>query len=388
MALSADDKSSLLFKVALGVADTGPIPGKSASKAYYAENIPSRPVVYTSQIWAQTDDIPAVAPSLADGATQGVVQYFQDRPFTSMSSSNTAFYLADLIDAIPFNFEPTASYGYAIKKADGSPIAFGVGDWVLDTASGVINFYGGLPSGVDASNPPTISFYKYVGEKGGGGSASITISATEPEGAAPGAMWWNQLTGDLLLYYDDGDSQQWVSAISGAGGLWELDTATSTISTPYTVAAAAKAFKISHPLESMSETHDLMHTSVESATAELMYRGKAKCVNGEVKINLDEAGNMTEGTFVSLCSDPSCFVSNETNWTEVKGKVDGNILTIKSLSPNVELDVSWLVVATRSDPTISSLPNVDENGDYFTEIEKAESNDSIDNITISNLKVK
>ena len=40
-----------------------------------------------------------------------------------------------------------------------------------------------------------------------------------------------------------------------------------------------------------------MHTSVESATAELMYRGKAKCVNGEVEINLDEAGNMTGGDF-------------------------------------------------------------------------------------------
>ena len=88
-------------------------------------------------------------------------------------------------------------------------------------------------------NPPLISFYKYVGEKGGGGSASITISATEHDGPSPGAMWWNQLTGDLLLYYDDGDSQQWVSAISGAGGLWSLDTATSTISTPYTVAAGS-----------------------------------------------------------------------------------------------------------------------------------------------------
>ena len=58
------------------------------------------------------------------------------------------------------------------------------------------------------------------------------------------------------------------------------------------------------------------------------------------------------------------------------------------MDSGVELDISWLVVATRSDPTISSLPNVDENGEYFTEIEKAELSNSIDNITISNLNVK
>ena len=395
MAATALQLSSTLFKSLLGYGDTG-VDNDGTLKEWYQEFILAKPLVFSSQIWAQADDIPTTAPTLNHLEVQGVVQYFENVPLEPVDAdladelalkSRDCFHLEDLKDSIPLNFGD-GSYIYQITQPSGAPLAFGFKDWFLDNASGILQFYGGLPPGMDRDNPPLISFYKYVGEKGGGGSASITISATEPEGASPGAMWWNQLTGDLLLYYDDGDSQQWVSAISGAGGLWELDTATNTITSPYTVSAPSKNFRISHPLESMSETHDLLHTSVESATAELMYRGKAKCVDGEVKINLDEAGNMTEGTFVSLCSDPSCFVSNETNWAEVKGKVDGNILTIKSLSPNVELDVSWLVVATRSDPTISSLPNVDENGDYFTEIEKAESNDSIDNITISNLKVK
>ncbi|OUW84340.1 MAG: hypothetical protein CBD74_04510 [Saprospirales bacterium TMED214] len=394
MAATALQLSSTLFKSLLGYGDTG-VDNDGTLKEWYQEFILAKPLVFSSQIWAQADDIPATAPTLSDQQISGVVQYFENVPLEPVDTdladelglkSRDCFHLEDLKDSIPLNYGD-GSYIYQIKFPDGNPLAFGFKDWFLDNASGILQFYGGLPPGITRENPPLISFYKYVGEKGGGGSASITISATEPEGASPGAMWWNQLTGDLLLYYDDGDSQQWVSAISGAGGLWSLDTATSTISTPYTVAATAKAFKISHPLESMSETHDLMHTSVESAKAELMYRGKAKCVDGEVEINLDEAGNMTEGTFVSLCSDPSCFVTNSTNWSQVRGKVTGNILKIESMDSGVELDISWLVVATRSDPTISSLPNVDENGDYFTEIEKTESSNSVDNITISNLNV-
>lgn len=389
MALSADDKSSLLFKISLGFADTGPLPGGSTSKAYYAESIPSRPTVYPTQIWAETDSIPTTAPAMTNGQTLGVLQYFEDVAFTSLASSDTAFYLADLIDAVPFNFDPSGSYVYDIKKASGDPIAFGVGDWVLDTASGVINFYGSPPSGVNAANPPTISFYKYVGKKGGG-SASVTISDVAPTDPAVGDMWWNSITGDLLIYYDDGvDGPQWVTAVSSAGGLWELNAAGTEISTPYTVAASAKAFKIPHPLESMSETHDLMHTSVESDKAELLYRGKATCVDGHAEINLDEVGKMTEGTFESLAANPSCFVSNETNWSQVRGKVEGNILKIQSMDNKIDLEVSWLVVATRKDPTVLKLSNVDENGEYFTEIvRETKERPKLDDIKIGNLTIK
>ena len=36
---------------------------------------------------------------------------------------------------------------------------------------------------------------------------------------------------------------------------------------------------------------------------------------------------MTDGTFVGLCTDVSCFTSNESDWTPVKGSVSGNVLT-------------------------------------------------------------
>ena len=51
----------------------------------------------------------------------------------------------------------------------------------------------------------------YTGSSGGGGS-SVTVSATVPVSPSAGNLWWNTETGSLYIYYDDGDSQQWVSA--------------------------------------------------------------------------------------------------------------------------------------------------------------------------------
>tara|TARA_B100000212_G_C27379349_1_gene536244 strand:+ start:2095 stop:3549 length:1455 start_codon:yes stop_codon:yes gene_type:complete len=48
---------------------------------------------------------------------------------------------------------------------------------------------------------------------GGGGGASVTIGVNPPTSPAPnqGDLWWDSDDSDLHVYYDDGDSQQWVS---------------------------------------------------------------------------------------------------------------------------------------------------------------------------------
>tara|TARA_R110000772_G_scaffold99174_1_gene198775 strand:- start:50084 stop:51673 length:1590 start_codon:yes stop_codon:yes gene_type:complete len=45
-----------------------------------------------------------------------------------------------------------------------------------------------------------------------GGSASVTVANTAPGAPSEGDLWWNDDTGRLLVYYDDGDSQQFVDA--------------------------------------------------------------------------------------------------------------------------------------------------------------------------------
>lgn len=60
----------------------------------------------------------------------------------------------------------------------------------------------------------------YTGSSGtgGGGGASVTVSATAPVSPSNGDMWWNTDNGTLYLYYSDGDSSQWVSAIPTTAG--------------------------------------------------------------------------------------------------------------------------------------------------------------------------
>ena len=49
-----------------------------------------------------------------------------------------------------------------------------------------------------------------------GGSSVVTISESAPPGALNGDLWWDSTYGILKVYYDDGSSSQWVDANSGA----------------------------------------------------------------------------------------------------------------------------------------------------------------------------
>jgi hypothetical protein len=53
-----------------------------------------------------------------------------------------------------------------------------------------------------------------TGGGGGGGNASIAVSDTAPQSPTANQLWWNASTGVLSLYYDDGDSGQWVEVTS------------------------------------------------------------------------------------------------------------------------------------------------------------------------------
>jgi hypothetical protein len=44
----------------------------------------------------------------------------------------------------------------------------------------------------------------------GGGGASVTVSTTAPAEAEIGDLWYDSTSGALFIYYNDGDSTQWV----------------------------------------------------------------------------------------------------------------------------------------------------------------------------------
>jgi hypothetical protein len=133
------------------------------------------------------------------------------------------------------------------------------------------------------------------------------------------------------------------------------------------------SFKIDHPLPELNETHNLVHSFVESPQANNIYRGKVELVNGQATVNLDTVSTMTEGTFVALNRDIHCYTSNETDWDAVKGSVNGNILTIQCQNENSTATVSWLVIGERQDQHMYDTDWTDENGKVIVEPLKTQS---------------
>jgi hypothetical protein len=130
---------------------------------------------------------------------------------------------------------------------------------------------------------------------------------------------------------------------------------------------ASGSFKIDHPLESKKDTHHLVHSFVEAPQADNIYRGVVSLENGTAIINLDTVSGMSEGTFVALNTNTSCFTSNETDWDSVKGSITGNILTISCQNTSSTATISWLVVGERHDQHMIDTDWTDENGKVIVE---------------------
>ena len=135
------------------------------------------------------------------------------------------------------------------------------------------------------------------------------------------------------------------------------------------------SFKIDHPLEDKKDTHHLVHSFIEGPQADLIYRGKIDLENGKAIINIDTEAGMTEGTFVLLNTNVQCFTSNESDWDAVKGKVEGNILTIECKNNKSTATVSWMVVGERQDQHMKDTNWTDENGKVIVEPEKTDDED-------------
>ena len=171
MALTASQIASRLFKKSLGAGET------KVTREFFNEPIRGRDFVVTSQIWSESDLIPNIAPTLSPGASAGVVQYFVQETLTHVAGSdNLSYYSSNLVNSIPFNYGDGVSYNYTLYKNNGTQIFAGDGEWLVDNSAGLLTFYGTLPSLVNSSLPPKITFYRYIGNSGLGFDAGGTIT--------------------------------------------------------------------------------------------------------------------------------------------------------------------------------------------------------------------
>ena len=190
----------------------------------------------------------------------------------------------------------------------------------------------------------------------GGGSGSILVN-DEDSSLCPTMTFLRNgdgtSTNDFIKFENSGGE---VASINSSGG--------AIFST---VSKGSGSFKIAHPLESKKDTHNLVHSFLESPQADLIYRGRVDLVDGLASVNIDLASDMTDGTFVLLCRDVQSFTTNESGWTAVRSSVDGNILTIEAQDNTCTDSISWMVVGERQDQHMYDTDWTDENGKVVVE---------------------
>lgn len=206
------------------------------------------------------------------------------------------------------------------------------------------------------------------------GSASIVsadpyLQLTDTTTGADHALDGNSSVGNLFLDADinsEGSDPKLILRVTGTTGITVRDTGNVDIAGA--LSKGSGSFKIDHPLKPTS--HHLVHSFVEAPQADNIYRGKVALVDGSATVNLDEAGRMTEGTFVALNGNIQCFTSNENGWTAVRGSVSGNTLTVEAQDASCTDTVSWLVIGERHDPHMLDTDWTDAAGRVITEPEK------------------
>ena len=235
MSLTNEDKSGRLFKALMGVSET------RLGRDFFEEPVRTAASVLPKQIWKYGDVIPTASPqeplsaigsvrALEDGeewsyqfdesTTRPIVRRWKSLKLSKIDGgTNNAFQALDgsgnpIRNIIPFNYGDGVTYNYKLEKNDNTPIAFGVGDWVLDNASGVLTFYGDVPSGVSAANPPRLSFFQYIGGLGVPESVTgfegVIVPVTNVSGPANVSAWTSaQPSSDLSTRVTEALSQVW-----------------------------------------------------------------------------------------------------------------------------------------------------------------------------------
>ena len=252
------------------------------------------------------------------------------------------------------------------------------GDDISVGATDKIFLDGGNNTYITESAADTISIYTEGAERyvlGGAGNPFLRLQAG------------NTGVGAIQYYEDDGGSGQalqFQAGVRGSDGNYYIST-NATIHSSYALMASGQdvtiggalakgsgSFKIDHPLPSMKDTHDLVHSFLEGPRADLIYRGSVALSGGTASVDLDEEVGMTDGTWELLCRDPQVFLQNETGWSALKGSVSGSTLVIICKDTISSDTVSWMVVAERQDEHMMDTSWTDDDGRPIIEPEKPE----------------
>jgi hypothetical protein len=125
---------------------------------------------------------------------------------------------------------------------------------------------------------------KWSGSAGSG--ATVSASDTPPANPALGTLWWDSVGGQLYIYYNDGNSSQWVIAVNYGFGLF-LPIAGGTLTGPLTLSGNPVA-----PLQPATKQYvDALPPAA----------GTNRIINGDMRI--DQRNNGASGTAIGYTID-------------------------------------------------------------------------------------
>ena len=172
---------------------------------------------------------------------------------------------------------------------------------------------------------------------------TMKMQASNSAGESPLELWGSSDT--MYLGFDISGNATFAGSISKASG----------------------SFKIPHPLPELNETHNLVHSFVESPRAENLYSGMVTLVDGTASVNIDTHSGMTEGTFEALNTLLTHSSSNEGGYSPVKCSVVGNVITINCQDATSTDKVYWEVRGERKDQHMLDTEWTDDEGHVIVE---------------------
>ncbi len=196
-------------------------------------------------------------------------------------------------------------------------------------------------------------------------NSSAAIDVRTPTGDS-GAIQFSDTTRARVQSFNYHSLDDMYFNVAGTSGSMVLNSS-GNLAITGALSKGSGSFRIDHPLESKTDTHDLVHSFVEAPQADNIYRGKVDLVDGSATVNIDTVSGMTEGTFIALNTDVQCFTTNESDWDAVKGSVTGNILTINCQNTSSTASISWLVIGERHDQHMKDTDWTDSDGKVIVE---------------------
>ena len=116
--------------------------------------------------------------------------------------------------------------GASVTVSETAPSSAAEGDlWFDPSVLKTFVYYNDGTTNQWVQNNPT-------GSGGSGGGASVTASDTAPSSPSAGDLWYKSDTNGLYVYYNDGDSNQWVG-VSGPAGAAGATGAAGAAATGY-----------------------------------------------------------------------------------------------------------------------------------------------------------